>query len=136
VSVPVVADPKWVVSQTQATTVTFPKQAHLLGDIRGPLVVIGGAPPGTLSFAPAVMLPGEKNAPLFGLRNQPPEVNQIDVLNVFDDGANSDMTGTLTATNLSGLGMGGDLTFARTAFNEPTRFAGRSPWPWLSPASS
>ncbi len=59
----------------------------------------------------AVMLPGETNALPFGIGVQPPEAQQVNTLNIFDDGSQQDQTGTLTSTNLSGFNMGPGLNF-------------------------
>jgi hypothetical protein len=66
-----------------------------------------------------VMLPGEQNTQLFGLGAQsppgvgsgptPPVTSQINALNIFDDGAQGDETGTMTAMGLTGFGMAGPL---------------------------
>ena len=128
VTVPVLADPTYELAPGALSTISFPKAPHLLGAIRGPLLVVGGAQAGDQSFSPAVMLPIERNGPLFGIREQPPEAHQLDVLNIFNDSAEADARGTLSATGLSGFGMGGDLGFDRTAFGEPTLFPGGISW--------
>ncbi|MGE4427667.1 MAG: hypothetical protein AB7G37_14550, partial [Solirubrobacteraceae bacterium] len=128
VVVPVVADPYYDVPVGTLSTVTFAKRPHLLNGIRGPVEIVGGPQVGDRTFAPAVMLPTEQNGPLFGIREQPTEADQVDVLNIYDDGAQGDQGGTMYATGLSGFGMGGDLRFTRTAFGEPTTFAGGISW--------
>jgi len=110
----------------------FPKIPHLLSNIQGPLSVQGG-PTGneyaTLNYP--VMLPGEKNGPHFGIGVQPPESQQINTLNIFNDGAQQDDNGTLSSTTLTGFNMGKGLTFAhfgpyatkkRPTFGEPPVF--------------
>ena len=115
VIVPLVADPDWVVAPGRENVKTFPKRLHLLSDIRGPLAVEGGTTATDRSLRPAILLPGEANAPLLGTAPQPPESQQVDVLNVFADSSREDLTGALSATGLTGLGMGGPLTFALPA---------------------
>ena len=97
VTIPVVADPFWVNPAAASRTIAFPLQPHYLVDIRGPLIVVGGTTPGTRSFEPAVMLPGERNAPLFGIRVQPPVATEVDILNIFNDGAQGNSSGVMTA---------------------------------------
>src|SRR4029077_21197342 len=90
----------------------FPKVPHLLSAIKGPLSVQGG-PTGDEHAAinAPVMLPQETNSPAFGIGVQPPENQQVNVLNIFDDGSQQDQTGTLSSTKLSGFGMGPGLNF-------------------------
>ena len=129
VTVPLVADTDWVVQPGRENVKTFPKRLHLLSDIRGPLAVEGGTTAVDRSLRPAVLLPGEANAPFFGIAPQPPESQQVDVLNVFADSSREDLVGTITATALTGLNMGGQLNFTLPAgstmpFGEPTSFPG------------
>src|SRR5205814_4560036 len=97
----------------------FPKQAHLLSGIRGPLSVEGGTTTADRSLRPAVVLPGEDNAPAFSVAAQPPEWQQIDTLNIYDDGSKEDLTGTLTSTALTGLNMGAALDFSNLLCTNP-----------------
>ena len=112
VSIPVVADPYYNVPAGNTHLLEFPKVPHLLSSIEGPLSVEGG-PTGnehaTLNMA--VMLPGESNGLPFGIGIQPPEAQQVNVLNIFDDGSQQDQTGTLSSTTLTGFGMGPGLNF-------------------------
>ena len=57
-----------------------------------------------------MLLPGEGNAPLFQISAQPPESQQVDTLNIFDDSSREDLIGTLTATALTGLDMDGQVS--------------------------
>src|SRR5262249_5108035 len=91
---------------------TFAKQPHLLSGIRGPLPREGGATGADRSRQPAVLLPLEKNGPLFAIAPQAPEAQQVDVLNIFDDSSHQDKTGELSATAITGLGMAGQLDFS------------------------
>jgi hypothetical protein len=140
VTVPLLADPYYSVGAGNAQLLEFPKQPHLLSNIRGPLSVEGGS--ATVDYSvlqPAVMLPGEKNAAPFGLANQPPEAQQVNTLNIFDDGSLQDQTGTLSSSVLTGLGMpSGILDFSthngycqpvgssgclnKPTFGEPSKF--------------
>lgn len=72
----------------------------------------------------AILLPTERNQPLFPIAAQPDERDQIDALNVYDDDSTQDKVGTLGAARLFGLGMANDLTFATTAFGEPASVPG------------
>ena len=72
------------------------------------------------SLKTGVKLAGEKDGPLFAIGTQPPEGQQVDVLNVYADSSQQDGAGTLTSTNLSGFGMAAQLTFPETAFGEPS----------------
>src|SRR5439155_3665137 len=91
----------------------------------------GGVTGADRSLQPGVKLPGEKDAPLFAIGTQPPESKQIDVLNIYNDGSQQDRTGTMTSTNISGLGMAKDLDFGPVyntgnpqTFGEPAIFPG------------
>ncbi|MBD2412394.1 hypothetical protein FACHB389_10860 [Nostoc calcicola FACHB-389] len=124
-TVTVTANPSFVPTPGTQKLKPFPAQPHLLSNLRGPLEVIGGTTTVNRSLNPAVILPKELNAPLLGIGAQPPEEQQIDTLNIFDDSSQEDKTGVLTATNLSGFNMAGDLTFSgTTAFGEPNVFKG------------
>ena len=61
------------------------------------------------------MLPGETDALAFGIANQPPENQQVNVLNIFDDGSQQDQTGTLSSTTLTGFGMGPGVDYSHHA---------------------
>ena len=96
----------------------FPVSTHLLSKLRGPLAVEGGVAAGAdRSLKNGVKLPGEKDAPLFNIAAQAPESSQIDVLNIFNDSSQSDGTGTMTSTTLTGFGMAGELNFST---NDPS----------------
>ena len=131
VDIGVVADPWFVLAPGRENLRSFSKRAHLLSGIRGPLAVEGGPTAADRSLRPAVMLPDETNAPLFQIAQQPPEAQQVDVLNVFDDSSREDRTGTMTATALTGFGMGGDVDFSGLLgageimpFGEPSAYPG------------
>ena len=81
----------------------------MLTGLAGPLAVEGGKL-GDRALKTALKLPGEKDAALFAIRTQPPENQQIDVLNIFDDLRTTNGSGAMTAINLSGFGMAGSLT--------------------------
>ena len=110
----------------QENVKTFAAQPHLLNELLGPLAVEGGVTGADRSLKLGVKLPGEGDAPLFEIGPQPPESEQIDILNVFNDSSQMDRTATITATNLSGLGMARDLEFPAdsTAHGEPNVFPG------------
>ena len=107
-TVNLLADPYFILPPGRQNLKTFAKQQHILSGIQGPLSVEGGTTNSDRSLHAAVLLPGEGNGPLFAVAAQPPEWQQIDTLNVYDDGSKQDQTGTLTSTALTGLSMGGD----------------------------
>ena len=128
VTVRVVADPAFVPAPGSGHMKSFPKQPHLLGELRGPLSVEGGTSGVDRSLQPAILLPGEANAPLIGIGTQPPESGQIDVLNVFDDSSLQDQTGVLTATTITGFDMAAGITYAAggtTTFEVVNLFMGQ-----------
>ena len=87
------------------------KGSHRLSSIAGPLVVEGGTTAADRSLHAAVLMPHEANAALFAIAAQPPEAQQVDVLNALDDADTAGATGTMTATALTGLGMGAAVDF-------------------------
>jgi hypothetical protein len=105
VTIVLVADIDVGIDEARANLRSFPKQAHRLSRIRGPLMVEGGTTAVDRSLRQAVLLPGENNGPLFAVPPQPSESHQIDTLNVYSDGSRADLVGELTATALTGLGM-------------------------------
>ncbi|HEY3922827.1 MAG TPA: hypothetical protein VGL76_12045 [Gaiellaceae bacterium] len=108
VDVKLTDDTNFTLPASRQNLTVFPKQQHTLSGIQGPLSVEGGTTNSDRSLHAAVLLPGEGNGPLFAVAAQPPEWQQIDTLNVYDDGSHQDQTGTLTSTALTGLDMGGD----------------------------
>ena len=60
-SVPIVADPYFILAPGRGNLRTFGKQPHLLGGIQGPLAVEGGTTAADRSLKGAVLLPGEDN---------------------------------------------------------------------------
>jgi hypothetical protein len=105
------ADPYYEVPTTREGVKIFPVKAHRLSEIRGPLAVEGGPAGADRSLTNGVKLPGEKDAFLIAIGAQPPESQQIDVLNIYNDGSKADTVGVMTETTLSGFGMGPDLVF-------------------------
>ena len=109
---------------------TFGKQPHLLSGIRGPLAVEGGTTAADRSIHGAVLLPGEDNAPPFNVAAQPPEWQQIDTLNVYDDGSVEDLTGNahLDRADRPEHGPATSTSPASAAapcpFNEPGKYPG------------
>jgi Ca2+-binding RTX toxin-like protein len=135
IEITVVANPDFTPGSGLQAIKEFPVQSHLLGSLRGPLEIEGGVR-GARSLAMAVILPGERNHPLLDIGPQPPELQQIDVLNIYDDSSRQDQTGVLTSINLSGFGMAADLEFpGDTAFGEPNVVAGGITYGILDPAS-
>jgi Ca2+-binding RTX toxin-like protein len=129
VTVPILADPWFDLAPGRESIKSFSKRAHLLSDLRGPLAVEGGTTSADRSLRVAVLLPGEGNGPLFAIAAQPPEAQQVDTLNIFADSSKEDLTGTLTATALTGLNMSTGLNFTAQVgisapFGEPAVFPG------------
>ncbi len=83
--------------------------------IAGPVFLDGGAGDPTVFSIPApVMYRGETDIAdgghaSDGNQQSEEQAGDVDVIDVLDMDATADDTGKLTATNLSGLGMGGDL---------------------------
>ena len=96
--------------------------------IQGPLYVFGGDDPeGDRSFPKPIMLPGEfTDAPV--TTPNPAfdvvEADQVDTLVVDNHNGVAAETGTLTATQLSGLGMGGPRTIGGRPFNAGITYTG------------
>ncbi|GAA1929006.1 hypothetical protein [Nocardioides marmoribigeumensis] len=96
--------------------------------IQGPLYVFGGDDPeGDRSFPDPVMLPGEfTDAPV--TTPNPAfdvvEADQVDTLVVDNHNSVAAESGTLTATQLSGLGMGGPRTIGGRTFNAGITYTG------------
>ena len=112
----------------------YPAQPHIAGEIQGPLVIEGSMIPGKdRTLKTAVMLPTEADVPLPVLDIDVDESLQTDTLNVFNDGSMASDAGfhdhvdqvsgiaaiygvseeavdPATFGNISGLGMGSDLT--------------------------
>ena len=95
--------------------IAFPVVPHVLTNIAGPLTVIGGQGPARPLVA-AIKRPGELDAPFGPTPPQPPEDQQIDVLNIYDDGrtherhaARSTSTG-FTWTGSAGITFGDPST--------------------------
>ncbi|HEX9505850.1 MAG TPA: hypothetical protein VGA62_07565, partial [Acidimicrobiia bacterium] len=131
VTVPLLADPAFQLPPGRSDLKTFPKRAHLLSGIRGPLAVEGGTTGADRSLHQAVLLPGESNGPLFQIAAQPPEWQQIDTLNVYADGSTQDLVGQMTSTAITGLNMTDDLDFTKSfpagfkfPFGEPGKYPG------------
>ena len=49
--------------------------------------------------------------PIFNIAPQPPEAQQVDVLNLYGDSSMEDLTGEVTATAITGFDMAGELDF-------------------------
>ncbi len=120
------ADVNYDVPITRQGAKYFPASTHLLSKLRGPLSVEGGTTEADRSLKNGLKLPGEADAELFEIGEQPPESQQIDVLNIFNDSSRADTTGTLSSTRLTGFGMAKDLSFGLShgVFGEPAIFPG------------
>ena len=105
------ADDDYIVPPTREGVKIFPVSTHLLSKLCGPLAVEGGPTGADRSLTNGVKLPGEKDDFLIVIGAQPPESQQIDVLNIFNDSSQADGFGTMTETTLRGFGMADDLNF-------------------------
>ncbi|HET9217470.1 MAG TPA: Calx-beta domain-containing protein, partial [Terriglobia bacterium] len=106
------ADPHYFVPPTREGVKVFPVSTHLLSKLRGPLAVEGGVTGADRSLKNGLKLPGEADSFLIAIGAQPPESQQVDVLNVFNDSSQADGTGVMDDTTLRGFGMADDLDFA------------------------
>jgi hypothetical protein len=121
------ADPVYEVPSTREGVKVFPVSTHLLSKLRGPLAVEGGVTGADRSLSNGLKLPGESDDFLFAIGAQPPESQQIDVLNIFNDSSQAAGTGTMDETTLRGFGMADDLDFSAATgdtFGEPSIFPG------------
>src|SRR5207302_1711995 len=131
-SIPIIADPWYDIQPGHENNKSFPKRAHRLSGIRGPLSVEGGTTSANRAIVQAVLLPGEANANAFQIAPLPPgyEALMIDALNIYNDGTKGSGKGTLTSTALTGFEMGADLDFTSrlggqpAPFGEPSKFPG------------
>src|SRR4029077_10740051 len=131
VTVPLLGDVDFPLAPGRGNLKVISKQPHTLSNIRGPLMVEGGTTTADRSLKAAVLLPGEGNGPVFGVAPQPPEWQQIDTLNIYNDGSRENGVGTLTSTALTGFGMGQGLDFSyllrpgdHFPFGEPGHYPG------------
>ncbi|MEH6586717.1 MAG: hypothetical protein V7720_09160, partial [Halioglobus sp.] len=119
VTVEVRADANYDKPEDRRYKMEFAVRPHLLSDLRGPLEIAGGVR-GERSLREAILLPEELNGPFVEIGEQPPEGEQIDVINVYDDSSQENKRGLLTATSLTGFHMAAELDFDQpTAFGEP-----------------
>ncbi|NOI65300.1 LEPR-XLL domain-containing protein [Vibrio sp. 99-8-1] len=89
-----------------------PLQPHLLTQIRGKLNIHGGVPEGKeRTLTQSVMLPSESDTELPIVDIQIDENNQTDTLTLFNDGSVESSTGELTASTITGLGMGAGVEY-------------------------
>ena len=114
VDVSLAVDPDFVPVEGTEFDRVFPLEPHTTNAIGGAVVINGGAGDKDRALKPAVMLPYEsptaaKDSPLIV-----DESEQTDTLLVFNDSSSADDTGRLSATNISGLGMGAASAFAPT----------------------
>ncbi len=105
---------------------TVAASPHRVGDIQGPLILNGGVGPENRSIVPAILLPTETDVAPTQPEQPTDDTGDIDRVNVFSDGTNVSTVGTLTADNISGLGMGGDLTLdtGEVGAPNPVTYAG------------
>ncbi|MBL8481462.1 MAG: hypothetical protein JNJ60_04660, partial [Rhodocyclaceae bacterium] len=110
-TVELAADANYIVPPMREGVKIFPVSTHLLSKLRGPLAVEGGPAGADRSLTNGVKLPGEKDGFLIAIGAQPPESQQIDVLNIYNDSSLADTSGVMTQTTLRGFGMANDLVF-------------------------
>ncbi|MEL7088209.1 MAG: hypothetical protein AAGL98_07165, partial [Planctomycetota bacterium] len=134
-SVVLEADPYFDTPITREGVKIFPVQEHLLSNLKGPLQVEGGPTEADRSLVNGLKLPGEADDYLFAIGQQPPESQQIDVLNIFNDGSVQNTSGVMTETTLTGFGLAGDLDFGAQAdgvFGENSTVPGGISWGKIS----
>jgi hypothetical protein len=105
------ADTNYDVPVTREGVKVFPVTTHYLSKLRGPLAVEGGPSGADRSLQNGLKLPGEADDFLIAIGAQPPESQQIDVLNIFNDTSKEDGNGVMTETTLRGFNMANDLDF-------------------------
>ena len=124
-TITVQADLNFEVGPDRQNVKEFAVQPHLLSELRGPLSVEGGVSGADRSLVQAILLPKEANAPFLGIGEQPPENQNIDVLNIFDDSSQEDKVGVLTSTQLTGFGLPDELDFGiENVLGEPGTYPG------------
>ncbi|MBI3917574.1 MAG: hypothetical protein HY322_11275 [Betaproteobacteria bacterium] len=106
------ADVNYEVPITREGVKVFPVSTHYLSKLRGPLAVEGGPTGADRSLENGLKLPGEADDFLIAIGQQPPESQQIDVLNIFNDTSKEDGNGVMSETTLRGFNMADDLNFA------------------------
>ncbi len=106
------ADPYFEVPLVRQGVKIFPVSTHLLSKLKGPLAVEGGVTGADRSLKSGLKLPGEADDFPLQIGAQPPESQQIDVLNIFNDSSRQNRSGQMTQTTLTGFGMARDLDFA------------------------
>ena len=123
VTIDVTANPDY--EGTNDFVKTFPIQAHTVNTIQGPLIIEGGVGEGAdRSLVKAVTLPSEDNIPLEMTGFDIDESTMTDTINVFNDtsvadGSQAEGQGRLSATTITGLGMGDDLTLNKGTEDQP-----------------
>lgn len=120
------ADPNFTLPPPREGVKVAPAGEHLFAAIRGPLQVEGGVAVAGRPLPASLKLPGEADSARVTVPAQPAESRQIDVLNVFNDGSQQNLSGGLTTTRLSGFGAVEGLDFgdAGAIFGEPGVFKG------------
>jgi hypothetical protein len=129
------ADPLFEVPLVRQGVRFFPVQSHLLSRLRGPVAIEGGVTGADRSLKLGLKLPGEADGFPLQIGAQPPESQQIDVLNIFNDSSQQAHAGQMTQIGLTGFGMAAGIDFSdllgmtsgRT-FGEPVFFPGGISW--------
>ncbi|RUY91989.1 hypothetical protein, partial [Mesorhizobium sp. M7A.F.Ca.CA.001.10.2.1] len=114
------ADTEYEVPITREGVKVFPVSGHYLSKLRGPLAVEGGVTGADRSLENGLKLPGEADDFLIAIGQQPPESQQIDVLNIFNDTSKEDVGGVMTATTLTGFNMADNLSLGLGVTGDPT----------------
>ncbi|MBK5565794.1 hypothetical protein [Ensifer sp. SSB1] len=114
------ADENYHVPVTREGVKVFPVSGHYLSKLRGPLAVEGGPTGADRSLENGLKLPGETDDFLIAIGAQPPESQQIDVLNIFNDTSKEDVDGVMTQTTLTGFNMADDLSLGLGVSGDPT----------------
>jgi hypothetical protein len=129
------ADPLFEMPLVRQGVRFFPVQSHLLSRLRGPVAVEGGVTGADRSLQLGLKLPGEADAFPLAIGAQPPESQQIDVLNIFNDSSQQDHAGQMTQIGLTGFGMAAGIDFSDLlgyevtgVFGEPAFFPGGISW--------
>ncbi|MDR5907395.1 hypothetical protein [Franzmannia qiaohouensis] len=106
------ADTHFVAAENTLNDMNFEPQPNLLDRIQGPLILEGGTSDTDRSLNEAIMLPYEREAYIerdddeSAVDEVAPENEDTNTLTLHADASMADLSGVLTSTFLSGLGMG------------------------------
>ncbi|MCA8884705.1 MAG: hypothetical protein KDA50_13305 [Rhodobacteraceae bacterium] len=108
------ANPSFVPDPNDQPRKVFAPQPHLVNRLRGPIEILGGESGADRSLKPAILLPGETDAPLNDVNIIFDETTGIDRVNVYNDSSDTDETVTITGTNVFFEGMNQAIQFTET----------------------